>query len=296
MKTLLQTSLAVALLLSSTVFANEIIVLKGTDSGKGTFYNEDDPGTPNPIGYKAESYSSNFTAYYIIDKTSDTYFTIPYGTSPGYAGYPARKFADFSQNDGDDAIPSSLEDLFGPDLPLRGGVLKLWNNRSAFQIDFNSGEDANGDPILGIDEDGDGTNETFGTNSGVAHVQGTASPLKLNDSLTLPSVPSKLTGLTVRTRVSDVGELRFETFDDNGDPIGEEIYPPYRSFSTETGTINYTLDMTLTKAANLTPSTGTDDVYLSGPLAAGTIENGLQQVRNALNKLGFKLPPPLVDP
>ena len=128
-----------------------------------------------------------------------------------------------------------------------------------------------------------GTGDIYESGGHSLQLTGVATPLVVSKTLTIPKVPRTLAGREVF-----FGHSYFAPSEEDPDPSVLVIS------AVETST--WTLDTTLTKAANTAAVTGTADLdSLSaepdyrGTLSAGTLQNGVQRVRNLLYATGYRL-------
>lgn len=251
--------LALSLFAVGSLSANEIIVMKRIVTTKGTTYNETSPGAA-PSGEAPVSFTSSETSYLVIDLTVASFVEVNYSA----AGSPLVKTMVFENS-----------------RPLR----ELWDLKQAikgtpgsFVYAFQKGAHT----TEATDTDGDTVNDSIVESFQSLHYSGKASPLLVSKTLTIQAVPRTLTGKVVETTFQDSDSIT----------LPEGIVPASRSFTKTAGTINITLDTVLTPPVNTTAIAGTTDIApgTTAPKPAGTLDNGLQRVRNALYALGYRTP------
>ena len=258
MKTILFSFALLALTVSS-LRANDIIVMKKIVATKGATYSETNPGV-TPTGATPAAFTASETSYLVIDLTASNFVEVTYSA----AGSPLIKTM---------VIGSSqpISDLWDLKQAIKGTA-------GSFIYSYQKGSHVTD----ATDTDGDTVNDSFVESFQSLHYNGKASPLVVSKTLTIQAVPRTLTGKIVETTFQD----------DDAITLPEGTVPASRSFTKNAGTVTITLDATLTPASNTTPVAGTIDLAPGTvtPKAAATLDNGLQRVRDALYRLGYRLP------
>lgn len=264
--------------------ADNVIILKSTETTSGQYYNEDNPvndafgnnpaGATAPSGYAVDSFTHTNNSYLIINLTTSEVTVVYYYSYSGYPGVPATKVMYF---DG----PYSLSNYFDSFVPLKTAKTYLWNYQYGSENELTSPAPVEGDPdIRGQDTDGNDVIDYLATTFRSAHIKGVGAPLVVSTTLTIQNVPTSITGKRNETRVEDWDTVTY----------GEDTYVPYRSFEKSLTTVTLALDVATTKAANLTALAGTADLGFSGSIAPASTNNAKQRVRNLLYALGYRIP------
>lgn len=241
--------------------ANDIIVMKKIVGTKGTTFSETNPGV-TPTGEAPVTFSASETSYLVIDLTASNFVEVGYST----ADSPAIKSMIIGAS-------QPISDLWDLKQAVKGTA-------GSFIYSYQKGSH----DTDATDTDGDTVNDSFVESFQSLHYSGKASPLAVSKTLTIQAVPRTLTGKVVETTYQD----------DDAITLPEGTVPASRRFTKNAGIITMVLDGALTPLANTTPVAGTIDLA-PGTLtakAAGTLDNGLQRVRDALYKLGYRLPAP----
>jgi len=262
-----------ALFAAPVVRANNILIYKVVEATSSLYSDVDNPITV-PKGFASKTYLSSRTFYIVMDLTTGT--PVPNSTgsaveidldtySRAYAaqdqaGNPttSKKFMTIYSSD-----PLSL--YFDPPQPLKLAGNYLWSSQSG----SNSKNS--------YDDDNNNVDETFDTYFAARHIKGVGTPLVITKTLTIPNVPRSITGKAIGADFLQVTVTP------------PDSYPPYDEFSSNTVTKTWTLDTALTIGANSASINGSLDIGAGGPLAAGTVDNGIQRVHNLLYAQGFRL-------
>lgn len=266
MKKVISFSLLLTSLLAAGAQANDVLIYKISETSTYTDHYVDDPGGPAQTGYAQSTDKYTSQSYAIIEREpGGSGGTIEFInlSIDSYAG----DIIDVQGNEGTSKktfhfwnSASPLSHYFDSPQPLKGQATSLWNHQDG---NFSAS----------------GPDSQYGYSS---QLTGVATPLVLSKTKTVPGVP----------RAISETEVSFSGFSGEA---GED-YPAYEGISSNVTSATWTLDTTLTKAANAAPVAATADLATrtgsntyTGLLPAGTLENGVQQVHNLIYKSGYRL-------
>lgn len=272
MKKITSLSLILSGILTAALQANDVLIYKITYIYTSTDQSVVDPGGPLQKGSTLSTDKYTFQRYAIIERepreSGGTVEIISLSS-----GYDAQNTVDIHGSDSTSKktfsfsnSPSPLSLYFDSPQPVKGHAVSLWNQQEG---DFYTSRNYN--------------NETSGQLTGIA------TPLVLSTAKTIPDVPRTISG-------KDVG---FTIYSGTAKEEEGETYPAYEGVASSVSSWIWTLDTTLTKAANATPVAATADLATvtgegtySGHLPAGTLENGVQRVHDLIYKSGYRLEAP----
>jgi hypothetical protein len=257
--------LATALLAAAQVRADNILVFKVVESTSALYADVDNPST-TPKGFLPSTFVSNYNYYIVMalktgtpvpNSTGDV-VEIDYSSRPAFPAIDQTGHAITATKQLNVQSPGPLSDWFDPLEPLKAAGNYLWSVQS-------------GSNFLD-DSDTDHPDIYFAAR----HIKGIGTPLVISRTLTIPNVPRSITGKAV---AADFYQSK----------VAQGTIPPYDEFSSNVVTKTWTLDTTLTIGANSTSINQTTDLGTPGPLAPGTVENGIQRVHNLLYAQGYRI-------
>lgn len=256
---------ALSLLAAAQVRADNILIFKVAESTSMLYADVDNPAT-TPKGYLPSTFVSNYNYYIVMalktgtpvpNSTGDV-VEIDYFSRPAFPAVDQNGHAITATKQVNILSSEPLSHWFDPLEPLKATGNYLWSVQS-------------GSNFLD-DSDSDNPDIYFAAR----HIKGVGTPLVVNRTLTIPNVPRSITGKAV---AADFYQSK----------VAQGTTPPYDEFSSNVVTKTWTLDTTLTIGANSAAINQTTDMGTPGPLAPGTVENGIQRVHNLLYAQGYRL-------
>ena len=257
--------LTLSLLAAVQARADNILIFKVVESTSMLYADVDNPAT-SPKGFLPSTFVSAFNYYVVMSLKTGTpvpnstgdVVEIDFFARPAFPAVDQNGHAVTATKQLSILASNPLSDWFDPLEPLKAAGTYLWSTQSGSNfVD---------------DSDTDQPDIYFAAR----HIKGVGTPLVVSRTLTIPNVPRSITGKAV---AADWYQSK----------VAQGTIPPYDEFSSNVVTKTWTLDTTLTIGANSVSINQTTDMGTPGPLAPGTVENGIQRVHNLLYAQGYRL-------